>query len=292
MKKLTHKKKPKYLDILILLGFLLLLSAGASLLANGNSTSTIELNSDKTVLNQLSPLFMARNTKKIAEFIAQLPSPQQLRLVNQILGDRKNPLEVTDKIKLILDLARKTESRNDRIDLYNTLVENKQVAMQKPLLYIAAQGDYEDLIGSIADWLSQHTDIFTDWFYRAVHQAIEENKPDIANKLLSRFLTLNPDLATKLLWEVVNGKKSPDFIVPLVKKGANINGAQNGRTPLIAAVENDDLALAETLLKNGAKEKINTFVDPSIGTALQTALRVQEKNSDMELLLRKYGAHE
>jgi hypothetical protein len=285
------KPKSKYIDILILLGFLLLFSAGISLLAKPE-ISPDDLNSDKTILNQLSPLFMARNTKKIAEFIAQQPQPQQLRLINQILDNQKNPLEVTDKIKLILELARKNQNRDYRINLYNTLIENEQVAQQKPLLYVAAQGNYEDLVGSIADWLSAHTDVFTDWFYKGVHQAIKENQPDIANKLLSRFLTLNPDLATKLLWEVINGKKSADFIAPLVKKGADVNNAQQGRTPLIAAVEKDDLALVEALLDNGAKKQINKFVDPVVGTALQTALRIQKKNPDMELLLRNYGAHE
>ncbi len=287
-------KKPKYLDILILLGFLLLLSAGVSLLAKAGTAqvASADLNADKTILNQISPLFMARNTKKIAEYIAQRPQSQQLRLVTQILDDQKNPLEVTDKIKLLLELARKTENRNHRIDLYNTLIENEQVANQKPLLYVAAEGNYEDLVGSIADWLSAHTDIFTDWFYKGVHQAIKENKPVIANKLLSRFLTLNTDLATTLLWEVVKGKKSSDFIAPLIKKGANVNSVQQGKTPLIAAVENNDLAQVETLLKNGAKEQINKFFAPEVGTPLQTAWRVQKKNSDMELLLRNYGAHE
>jgi flavodoxin len=287
-------RKQKYLDSVILLGFLSLVIPGVSLLAKTEMLpiETDDVISDKAILNQLSSLFMARNTKKIAEYIAQNPQEQQLRLVNQVLNDQKNPLEVTDKIKLVLELARKTENRNYRVNLYNTLIENEQVAKQKPLLYIAAEGNYEDLIGSIADWLSEHTDIFTDWFYRAVNQAIKENQPDIANKLLSRFLTISPDLSTKLLWEVVRGKKNANFIAPLVKRGANINSEQQGRTPLIAAVENDDLSLVEALLNNGAKEQINKFVDPAVGTALQTALRIQKKNPDMELLLRKYGAHE
>jgi flavodoxin len=287
-------KKPRYLDIVILLGFLLLFSAGISLLAETETmpTEDIDLLSDKTILNQLSPLFMARDIKKIAEFIAKNPQAQQLRLVHQILSNQKNPLQVTDKIKVILELARKTENRNDRNNFYNALIENEQVAKQKPLLYIAAQSGYEDLIGSIADWLSEHTDIFTRWFYKAIHQTIKENQPEIAKKLLSRFMTVSPDLATKLLWKIVKGKKSPDFIMPLVKKGADVNSGQQGRTPLILAVENNDLALVEALLKNGAQDQINKFVDPAIGTALQTALRVQKKNPDMELLLRKYGAHE
>ena len=196
-------KKPKYLDIVLLLGFLLLLSAGVSLLAKTENSHLVPTESDKTVLNQISPLLMARNVKKIAEFISHLQQPQQLRIMNQLLDDQKNPLEVTDKIRLLLELALKTENQDHRIALYNALIENEQVAKQKPLLFIAAEGNYEDLLGSIADWLSQHKDVFSDWFYKGVLEAIKENKPEIANKLLSRFLTIPPDLATKLLWEVI-----------------------------------------------------------------------------------------
>ena len=281
------KQKPKYLDILILLGFLLLLSAGISLLAKAG-THAVDLNEDKTILNQLSPLFMAGNSKKIAEFISQKPQPQQLRLVSQILDDQKNPLEVTDKIKLILELARKNNNQNYRISLYNTLIENEQVAKQKPLLYIAAQGNYEDLLESIAQWLKGHTDIFAEWFYSGMHQAIKENKPDIANKLLTQFSSIPLDIANKLLWEVINEKKSSDCLVPLIKKGADINNPRHGRTPLIAAVEAGQMPLVEVLLKNGAQ--VNIFVDPAVGTALQTAIR--KKYTNIELLLRKNGARE
>ena len=287
-------KKPKYLDIVLLLGFLLLLSAGVSLLARIENSHLVPTESDKTVLNQISSLLMARNVKKIAEFISNLPQDQQLRIMNQILDDQKNPLEVTDKIRLLLELARKTGSQDYRIALYNALIVNEQVAQQKPLLFIAAEGNYEDLLGSIADWLSQHTDVFSDWFYKGVLEAIKENKPEIANKLLSRFLTIPPELATKLLWEVIKGKKSAEFIAPLVKKGANVNDALQGRTPLIAAVELDQEPLVTELLKNGAEKTINTFVDPAVGSALQVALRNQKKTKDsrIEELLRSKGAHE
>ncbi len=287
-------KKPKYLDIVLLLGFLLLLSAGVSLLAKTENSHLVPTESDKTVLNQISPLLMARNVKKIAEFISHLQQPQQLRIMNQLLDDQKNPLEVTDKIRLLLELARKTGSQDYRIALYNALIVNEQVAQQKPLLFIAAEGNYEDLLVSIADWLSQHTDVFSDWFYKGVLEAIKENKPEIANKLLSRFLTIPPELATKLLWEVIKGKKSAEFIAPLVKKGANVNDALQGRTPLIAAVELDQEPLVAELLKNGAEKTINTFVDPAVGTALQVALQNQKKTKDsrIEELLRSKGAHE
>ena len=287
-------KKPKYLDIVLLLGFLLLLSAGVSLLAKTENSHLVPTESDKTVLNQISPLLMARNVKKIAEFISHLQQPQQLRIMNQLLDDQKNPLEVTDKIRLLLELALKTENQDHRIALYNALIENEQVAKQKPLLFIAAEGNYEDLLGSIADWLSQHKDVFSDWFYKGVLEAIKENKPEIANKLLSRFLTIPPDLATKLLWEVIKGKKSAEFIAPLVKKGANVNDALQGRTLLIAAVELDQESLVGALLKNGAEKTINTFVDPAVGTALQVAIRNQKKTKDsrIEELLRSKGAHE
>lgn len=287
-------KKPKYLDIVLLLGFLLLLSAGVSLLAKTENSHLVPTESDKTVLNQISPLLMARNVKKIAEFISHLQQPQQLRIMNQLLDDQKNPLEVTDKIRLLLELALKTENQDHRIALYNALIENEQVAKQKPLLFIAAEGNYEDLLGSIADWLSQHKDVFSDWFYKGVLEAIKENKPEIANKLLSRFLTIPPDLATKLLWEVIKGKKSAEFIAPLVKKGANVNDALQGRTLLIAAVELDQESLVGALLKNGAEKTINTFVDPAVGTALQVAIQNQKKTKDsrIEELLRSKGAHE
>lgn len=283
-------KRSAYFDIALLLGFLLLLSAGASLLARMDHTpiNSSESISDANVLGQVSPLFMARNVKKIAQYLAQRPQPQQLRLVNAILDDQKNALTIEDKIKLLLELSLNTQNRNHRINLYNILIENDLVAGQKPLLYIAAATNYDAAIVPIADWLVNHTDIFDDWFYKALMQAIKENKPEIAVKLLSKVTGLTSANATKLLWEVIKEKRKAEFVAPLILKGANPNDVQKGKTPLILATELNQMPLVVALLDNGALA--NKMIDPAIGSALQTAIR--NKNAGIEMILRGRGAVE
>lgn len=283
-------KRSAYFDIVLLLGFLLLLSAGASLLAHMDHKpiNNPESISDSNVLAQVAPLFMARNVKKIAEYIAQRPLPQQIRLVTTILDDQKNPLTAEDKIKVVLELSLKTQNRNHRVNLYTTLIENDQVASQKPFLYIAAATNYDAAIPSIADWLVNHTDIFDDWFYKALMQTIKENKPEIALKLLSRVTGLTSANATKLLWEVIKEKRKAEFVAPLILKGANPNDVQGGKTPLILAAQLNQMPLVIALLDNGAL--VNKMIDPAIGSALQTAIR--NKNAGIEMILRSKGAVE
>ena len=72
------------------------------------------------------------------------------------------------------------------------------------------------------------------------------------------------------------------------KKGIDLNENHEGKTLLIAAVEQNQLGLVKVLLEKGAA--VNLIFDPAIGSALQIALR--KKYADIELLLRAKGRGE
>ena len=67
--------------------------------------------------------------------------------------------------------------------------------------------------------------------------AVIQNKPEIAREILKKSEKISTDDATKLLWEVVTGKKDAAFVELFAKKGANLNDAHKGKALLISAVE-------------------------------------------------------
>ncbi len=287
-------------DILVLLGLLLLMSGGMSLLY-GRQPQKLAAGeiTDEQVLSTLKSLDAAQGTKKMIDFVSRLPHDQQVRILKAILSDQQSALTTEDKMVVGLGLAFESAGGADWLALLDTVI-NSPLAAKTPLLYLAAVHKYESIAPSIlARMPAQKKDSI---IFAALAHAIENNNLSAFERLISALKNISSENATRLLWTVLDRNKDAQFVPMLVTHGADVNKAQGPKTPLIAAVDNQNVEMIQMLIDKGAD--VNRFADPAVGTPLQRVLsnnrqlakQTDEKNKNMgttiELLLRQRGAKE
>lgn len=266
------------LDIVILLLLLLAICGGIGFL------HASELQNNE-LWQQIQPLMLARNVKNTAKVIAQYPLAEQKNTLKHIISNTKLALSPEDKIGIIYNVLLLLPNAQDRTHLLQLLFENAHIT-KVPLLYIAVDYDHKTLIPLVLEAVSKDTEKQKLLASDALKYTLQHNDSDKGKKLLENMVKHTTIDTTSLLWEVINGKKNPEFITLLAIHGANPNDVRAGKPLLVAAVETNIPQLVKALLDAGAE--INKIADPVIGSALQTASR--EKYTDVELLLRKHGA--
>lgn len=274
-------KRMRRYDIAVLLGFLILFCCGISLLHGGADTV-----SDKNMLVILGPLIAARDSKKIALTLHDLPFAQAKQLLAHIISDKNNALIGSEKLDLLLSFVNQTADSNEQESALQILENNPSLTQPIPLLYAAVAGKYTAAFAAARKWFEKNNKL-QEKLYEALYYAVVKNKPDIFNALIAKE-KISAQEATKLAWEAVLGKKDPAFIVALAQQNADLNNARKGKTLLIAAVEHDDKALVGALLQQGAH--VNLIADPAVGSPLQVAIR--KGYSEVDQLLRSKGAKE
>lgn len=293
------KNRLKQYDIVFLLRILLLFSCGISFLYGRQSESVAPSISDKEALQSIKSLDVAQGLKKIVEFVSQLPFEQQLRILKTIIADQQSALTIENKMALGLGLANARAIPQERSSFIKILLESPQVD-KTPLLYIAVLNKYDAVVPSIIENITKSEREAA--IYKSLLHAIDNNQLNPFARLIDAAKGIKETLATKLLWDVLEKNKDEQFIPILVQQKAHINEPRNGKTPLVAAVDLQNIEMIQKLLEAGAE--VNKFDDPAIGTPLQ---RVQsnskkiEKQKDqkyknsattIELLLRQHGAKE
>jgi hypothetical protein len=293
------KQFKKCIDILILLGSLLILSMGLGILyaevATVNAEPLTSLPSspakdfatDKEMLNVLSANLSARNVKEIGGLIRRAPFAQRLRLVEAIIQNENIGLNRDDKLELLLYISRAARHKNKGA-FFTLLIQNPDMLIGSPVLYHAAASGYKESISDLLTWLSHDPARKEKWATDAFAYAIEKNRPNVMQAMFEGGVAVSSKEATELLWQAIQHNASGQFASLLVKKGALINRARQRVTPLIAAVNMNNLDMVKALIDHGAE--VNLIKDPRVGSALQKAIK--KDYLAIEDLLRKRGARE
>jgi len=288
------KQLSKRIDILILLGSLLILSMGIGILYAQLDTDQSLISmlrkpfaSDQEILNVLSANLSARNVKEIGGLIRRVPLEQRLRLLETMIQNENLGLNRDDKLELILHVERAASQKNKKA-FFNLLIQNPNLLIGSPVLYHAALSGNQDSIPDLLTWLLHNPERKEKWVMDAFVYAVENNRPNIMQTLFEKGVAVSGKEATELLWQAIQTNKDAKFAPLLVKKGALINGARKGITPLIAAVNTNNLAMVEALIASGVE--INLIKDMAVGSALQNA--VANGYTPIEMLLREKGARE
>lgn len=271
---MTKRVNRKY-DILFLLGFLLVFCCGISFVC---ATTPV---SDHLV-QQINPLIISHDIKKLAKETNTLRSEQQKTILDYILNNQKNPLSSLEKIELVLNLLLENPSQKYQNELL-LLIPSKLIA-EKPVIYVAAKTNIAQTIPVVIKWLKTG-EKQNEWINDAIHFAVEQRDSDSLLKIIEYAPLAKP---TDVLWHVVEQGLSPQLVHKLLKKGAKINEVRVGKTLVLAAVHNNQVEMVKALLDNGANP--NAFGHPAIGTPLQVAIK--KDYLDIEDLLRKRGARE
>lgn len=290
----------KQYDIIVLLGFLLLISGGMSLLygRQPQEATGTEL-SDAEVVQSIKSLDAAQGTKKMVDFISRLPVEQQVRILKTIVADQQSALTPEHKMTLGLGLAAARADAGQRSALLQIIL-NSPLSAKTPLLYIAAANKYENIASSILSQIPAEQKEQT--IFKALLHAIENNNLTAFERLITALKNISSDSATQLLWAVLELNKDAQFVPLLVAQKADVNKPKGPKTPLVAAVDNQNVEMIQMLIDKGAD--VNKFADPAVGTPLQRVMsnsrRIEKQNdanykkaaTTIELLLRQHGAKE
>ena len=289
MKQGAHKRN----DIVVLLCVLLIFSGGISLIYGKSvAAEAVSAASDNEIIQAIQPLDISHSVKKMANVLSQKPFEQQMRIYNQVIENKKSSLSPEERVELGLELLAKRNLESEQKTILDVIVGYPS---KVPMLYIAVDKKNLSVVPMIARYLGSNSDALQEQSYKALVHAIDQNNLVNFNQLIQSLGGISKDMATRLLWDVLNKNKDAQFIPYLTAQKADIDNAQNGKTPLIAAIEADNVEMVQMLLDKGAQ--VNKFVDPAIGTPLQRAFAMQKQlktksATTIELLLRNRGAKE
>lgn len=278
----------KPIDIILLLGILLVFSCGISLLysipGQGHAVSAIK---DEEVIRDIQSFDVSHSVKSMGSFIAELPLAQQVRVLNAIFKGNVSALSLEEKVELGLDLVAKRSKAQEQKMLLDIITQYIQ-GLKSSLLYIAIDKQLASAVPAIVAYYKNNPAQLKEVSYKALLHSIKQNNLTNFAQLIEALGGIPKDMATKLLWDLVRENKDAQFIPVLVTQKADLNSADAGKTPLVEAVDAENVQMVQMLLDNGALT--NKFVDPAVGTPLQRALR--KRSSTIELLLREHGARE
>lgn len=281
----------------LLLGLLLLFSISVGMLY-GDKKGYVELKphdrsagglatvSVDRAVQELAPFIQSRSKEQIVDSLEDVPVAQALAIIKKLLDESQVLLTGSDLVAIIYGvmLYYPVDVQYQFLDLIPAYPRLQGV---EPLLFVAAHSSYPQAIPTIRAWSKKR--LSDDGVARALTYAVEHDALDELRALHDNGITFTQGRATDLLWLAVNNNKSAVMVTYLINvAGAQVNSKKDGHTPLITAVEHNNMALVKTLVQLGAQ--VNMFVDPAVGTALQQAIHLGY--TDIELYLRAHGARE
>lgn len=299
---MKHGSKSNHKDIILLLCGLLIFSGGISLLYGVStqipSTTAMEEQAvlpleDKDIMRATQPFELTGSVSKIADTITQSPFAQQMRIFNQILKNPSSPLSPEEKVELGLELLEKRAANSEQKIILDTIISFPGV-LKVPLLYIAIEEKQEKTVPKIVRYYQNKKEELQKHIYESLLYALKQDNLKTFARLIEAVGGISSQMATKLLWDILKEKKDAQYVPVVAAQKADINNVKDGKTPLIAAIDTDNVEMVQMLLDKGASP--NKFVDPAVGNPLQRARMMQKKlngqNATIELLLRQHGAKE
>jgi ankyrin repeat protein len=240
------------------------------------------------ILREIQDYKNSGSAETITKMIAGLPVKKMIEVLTQLLANR-GPLKRDDCIEIILGAAafyQKTEDRNRILDF---ILDPKYPDLRQgtPIVYIAAYGDYPEIIPAIKTWYAgrvanqaNHAELCQELEARALGYAIDHKDLKALKSMVTHGVTMNKTRASILLNEAVKAKSGCKTITFLVDQGADINYAVKGLTPLLHAIKRYDLAAVKKLVERGAD--VNKIADNDVGNPRQVAAEAVKEAAGLQ----------
>lgn len=266
--------------------------------------SLADFSIDKIII-YLEPLVRAESENQIVLLLKNL----SLEKVQEVLGYiLKSSLPRNSKIQIILGVSLYYQNNKDEQNAILSLLDSdSEFSEGPPLLSVVTSGIYPEKI--IVDLLALKKDQKKQMIDDALVYAIKTDNLEQFKFINQYANNLDAQEATRFLWVAIDANAPIEFVDYFIENGANIDQEKDEKDPLIAAVQNLNKPVVQTLIKAAQKDPkidlskmINRFVSVYVGTPLQAALGIQrdEKRStedkkmaiEIEELLRSSGATE
>lgn len=244
--------------------------------------------SSEQLLNYMRPLFMTKSASAITSFLKHIPVASVFRIVKAIVEDSKIHLPSRVKLRVIFAGAQRQKNRDDKFGFFDLVAQNKYLQKGvKPLVVKAVEAGYAHLVPDILVWARQVSigDVAREaLLYAARH---DDEEPEALRELFEAGVSINPAVATELLYELVDSCSEGYSIAFLVRgMRASVDHIKDGITPLVKAVQNDKISVVVELLESGAKPEFK----PSHAMA-KNALQVAQEmdNVQIEAVIHRYS---
>ena len=242
--------------------------------------------------NYIQSLLPSHDIDLIVKVTTQLAHHNAQTMIEKLI---QTPLlSAEEKIKIIFgNSAYHSGKKNIQYALFDILIAHPCLQENTSILLTLIKSKYNEQLALFTQWakeqstLSSQPSLWKSFVEQAFYTAIKHDDYAVIELLLSKKIKITEEKASKLLLSVIENNKNSEFVPLLVKHAhADVNYAVNGKTLLIAAVEQNNIKLVHALLEAGAV--VDRIVDHKKGTALQIAMA--NKYTSAEQLLREYGA--
>lgn len=241
----------------------------------------------------LSPLLIARNVERAAFLVIRFDRDIYKELLEKILSSSNTNISTLEKLEFLGYLLAMCDKQDEFYELFALLLFEKYELKVDHFMHFVADPLYDKVLRMFIAWHGTQDEqkqktIFDTIVSPGIMKIINDNQVKRLEWLLANSSFVSPQAATILLDYVIDNKKDPGFVLPLVKQAkADIDHQdEHKKTLLIRAVEQDNLEMVRALLQNDVD--VAVVPSPEIGSALQSA--IINGYVAVELLLRSYGA--
>lgn len=257
------------------------------------SKSIFENLSVQDAYDFLNPLLISRNVERAAFLVARFDRSIYNELLEKILSSANTNISAREKLEFLGYLLATCDEQKEFYELFELLLVHKDQLAIEYFLHFIADPLYDKVLRMFVGWYDSRNEqeqknIFDTIVTNGIKNVIDNNEVKRLEWLLANSSFVAVQGATILLSYVVENKKDPGFVLPLVKQAkADVDHQDaNKKTLLLRAVELDNLEMVRALLEQGADVAI--ISSPEIGSALQNAIIYG--HVPVELLLRSFGA--
>lgn len=234
-------------------------------------------------LTSLEPFLLSRSVEKAVEQFVYLPKQKALAILTKLFENnalktikqsisKESERQRSDFLQILFGVAHfyKTEEQSDFFNLIDHY-EGLRIGI-RPLLFIASISSYPEVIPQLLEWLTQKYSGKKELIRAAGLYGADQGSIRSLNALYTYAKDETVPLLGTFLFEAVRKKDKniKNIIDALVSYGADINYADSsGYTPLIKAVELENVPAVQALMEYGAD--VNLVVKDDIGSAWQKA---------------------
>lgn len=252
--------------------------------------------STKEAIELLQPLLESESVEKMVEKLAGIPLDKIVPILEHILGNKEQYLSRSSRIELLFGIANSYTALAEKNRILDFIVDSRYLYLREgnPIIYIAAMSSYPQIIPVVKEWYGKRVSqqfnrdvLRAKLESKALTYAVEQKSLE-ALKAMKRFgLMKSKKNVSILLHDAVRTQAGRDIVEYLLDSDADIDYALDGYTPLIRAVENNDLDTVQLLIERGAdRDKI---ADDAIGNAMQIA--ASKELVAIEEYLSEYGVN-
>ena len=224
----------------------------------------------------MQPLIESESIEPLVEEVVKMPLDTITPIIENILGNDEQLFDRSDRLQILFGIADGYKTLEDKKHILDFIIDPRYRYMRdgNPIMYIAATSSYPQIIPVIKEWYSKkvakqfNKDVLRDQLeMNALVHAVEQKDLNALTIMKKYGVDMTKKRMGILLHDAVRYKVGRDIIEFLLGQGADVNYALGDYTPIMEAVNNNDLDTVKLLVERGADP--SKVVNNAVGNALE-----------------------